>query len=244
MKKLSNPIWITCICGALGLLCLPLRLWMMNTGIDGKALMIGSHPGNIFSWVLTALLAAVLITAMVRKPDKYSFRPGVFSGFSAVVAAAVLAMTAVYAFRGEVSHLSVIYGILATLGAISEGFLAFFRFRGKRGWLPLFLPAVLTLMLQFLYCFRIWSSEPELQRYFFSLAAQICLLLALFYRACVECKMQKPALYLLFSCGSIFFGFAAGADAGPGFLYGIWAVAILLENLGLRVGRRKSHEAA
>lgn len=244
MKKLSNPICLTCICGALGLLCLPLRLWMMHTGIDSKALMIGSHPGNILSWVLTALLAAVLVAAMVVKPDKYSFRPGVFSGFGAVAAALALAMTAVFAFRGEASHLSVTFGVLAALGVVSNGLLAFFRFGGKRGWLPLYLPAVLTLMLQFLYCFRIWSSEPELQRYFFSLAAQICILLTLFYRICVECKMQKPVLYLLLSCASIFFGFAAGTDGGPGFLYGIWAAAILLENLGLRVARRKNHEAA
>lgn len=244
MKKLSNPILVTCICAGLGLVCLPLRLWMMGTGIDGKALMIANHPGSILSWVLVGLLAAVLTAAMVVKPDKYSFRPGVCSGCGAVAGALAMAMTAVYAFPGADNHLAVLLGILSAAGVACEGVLAFFRFRGKRGWLPLYLPAVMALMLQFLYCFRIWSAEPELQRYFFSLAAQVCLLLTLFYRLCVECRMQKPGLYLLFSCGAVFFGFAAVADDGPGYLYGIWAVAVMLENLGLRIGRRRSHEAA
>ena len=51
-----------------------------------------------------------------------------------------------------------------------------------------------------------------------------------------------PVLYLLFSCGAIFFGLASVADGGAGYLYGLWGLGIALEGLGLRVGSK--HHAA
>ena len=59
MKKLTNPIFVSCISAGLGVLCLGVRLWMMNTGIDSKDLLVAGQPGDILSWVLTGLLAGI-----------------------------------------------------------------------------------------------------------------------------------------------------------------------------------------
>lgn len=244
MKKLSDPILICCLSAGLGLLCLPARLWLMHAGVDSKNLLVSGHPGRILCWILTVGLAALLIAVLVVKPKKYGFRPGPFSCAGAAVSVICLSLTAAYAFSGASTPLDVVFGGMSVLAAVCGAGLAYFRFQGKRAWMILYLPGLLTLMLQFLYCFRLWSAESELQRYFFCLGAQVCILLTLFYRCAAECRMHKPTLYILFSNASVFFGFAAVADEGAGILYGLWAVSILLENMGIRTGGRKSHDAA
>lgn len=253
MKKLTNPIFVSCLSAGLGVLCLAVRLWMMKTGIDSKDLLVDGHPGDILSWVLTGLLAVLLGAAVFLKPEKYGFQSNPAGGIGAAVCALALAFTAVLVFTeqsslfihkitGKIAPLSYALAALAGIGAVTGGVLAFCRFRRQRAWLPLYLPGLVAMMLLFLCGFRYWGAESELQRYLFSLCAQIFILLSLFYRAAAECRMRAPVLYLLFSCGAIFFGLASVADGGAGYLYGLWGLGIALENLGLRVGSK--HHAA
>lgn len=243
MKRLSNPIFLSCLSTGLGLLCLAARLWLMNTGFDGKGLLMSGHAGSTLSYILTAALALLLLAALIAKPQRFSFRSNRISSAGAAVSILCLIQTAVCVLSGIRTPLAIAAGILAILAALCGAALAVFRFLGKRAWLPLYLPAILTLMLQFLYCFRLWGAEPQLQRYFFSLGAQIFVLLTLYYRAAAECKMSTHTLYTVFSCAGIFFGLAAAADGGISTTYGIWALCILLDNLSIRLrlpGGKKS----
>lgn len=244
MKRIFNPIVISVVSAVLGILCLLSRLWLMQTGVDGKHLLLTAHPGSIMSWILTAVMGVFLVAALISKPLHYSFRPNCLSGGGAAAASIGLALTSVFAFNSIRMSLTVATGIIAILAALCCAAMAAFRFLGKRAWLPLYLPGIVTLMLQFLFCFRLWSSEPELQRYVFLLGSHTFVMLAAYYRAASECKMHAPRAYLLLSSAAVFFGFSAVADGGAGYLYGLWALSILLENLSIRVARRKSYESA
>lgn len=255
MKKLTNPIFVSCISAGLGVLCLLARLWMMKTGMDTKDLLAPDHPGNLISWILTGIFVLFLGVSAFLKPEKYSFQANLRSSFSAVVSILALAGTVLFVFTdrsamfadkltGKLAPLAVALAVLAGIGALSSSILALFRFRGQRAWLPLYLPGLIALMLQFLCCFRHWGAESELQRYLFSLGAQVFILLSLFYRASTECKMRAPMLYFLFSNAAVFFGLSAAADGGVGYLFGLWAVAIVLENVSLRIYGSKHHAAS
>lgn len=235
MKKLSNPIILTGIAGGLGLVCLPARLWLLHAGVDDKGLLVSGHPGSILSYILAAALVALLIAALVAGPQKFAFRANRCSGFSALLSLPALVLTAVHALSGLRTPLALAAGILAILAALCSVFLAVFRFLGKRAWLALYLPAILTLMLQFLYCFQLWGAESQLQRYLFSLGAQVFTLLALYCRAATECRINNHTLYCLSSCAAVFFGLGAAADGGISLTYGVWAVSIALDNLSLRL---------
>lgn len=255
MKKLSNPIIVSCISTGLGIFCLLARLWMMKTGIDTKDLLVTGHPGGILSWILTAVFVILLAASAILRPEKYSFQANLLSGCSGVACGLALLCTVLLVctgqtamftdkLTGKIVPLSVALAALAGISTLSCGVLAWFRFRGKRAWLPLYLPGIITLMLQFLCCFRYWGAESELQRYLFSLCAQIFILLTLFYRAAAECKMRAPMLYFLFSNAAVFFGLSAVADGGVGYVFGLWAVAVALENISLRVSGSKHHAAS
>ncbi len=244
MKRISNPIIISAASAALGLLCLLARLWLMHTGVDARQLLVPGHPGSILSWTLTAAMGVFLIAVLIVRPSGYSFRSNRLSGGAAAVQCLCLALTSVFAFQTIRMSLTVVAGVIAILAAVCCAAIALFRFQGKRAWLLLYLPGIVTLMLQFLLCFRLWGAEPEPQHYVFLLGAQTFSMLAAYHRAASECKMRAPRAYLLLSSAAVFFGFSAVADGGAGYLYGLWALSFLLENLSVRVPRRKSHEAA
>ena len=244
MKKLSNPIFITCGSAVLGLLCMLARLWLMTNGVDRKELLLPSHPGNILSWVLTFLMAVFLAAGLLSKPARLSFRSNRLSGIGSAVCAVSMARIAWMLFSATTSMLSLAAGIFAVLGVLCCSLLVIYRFGGKRPRLLLQLPTLLTLMLLFLHNFQLWSAEPELQRYFFSMTAHVFLLLTFYYRAAAACKMAKVSAYLLCSCCGIFFGLSAAADSSTGLLYAMLAVTVLLENLSGCLRGSVHHDAA
>lgn len=244
MKKLSNPIIVCFISAALGLLCLLCRLWLMQTGFDSKQLLMPDHPGNTLSLILPVVLAVLLLAAWFIRPSGYTFQPNRISAAGAGFSVLALIQTAVVILSGLRTPLAIAAGILAALSALCNAGITGFRLSGKRAWLPLYLPSLLTLMLQFLHCFRLWGAQPELQRYLFLLGAQTFITLGTYYRAAAECRMHTPRAYVLLSGGAIFFGLAAIADGASGLPYGFWAISFLLEIVSVRLPRRKRHETA
>ena len=98
---------------------------------------------------------------------------------------------------------------------------------GKKQLSPAFadIPALLFYLLCLLALYRGWSSEPEVQRYAFSLLALVCLMFATYFRSATALGMEKCPLFL--GCGflGVYFSFAAAAD--PGFtgmflVMGVW----------------------
>ena len=245
MKKLLNPISITCGSAGLGLACMLARFWLFHDGQDPKGLLIASHPGNILAWIFTGLMAALLLLCLYYKPSKLQFRSNAISGTGSAVCTACMALLAWQFFSGEAATvLILITGILSVIATICCGILTALRFLHKRPLLVLQLPMLLVLIFLFLNNFQLWGAEPEHQRYFFSLISHACLMLACYYRIAAARKLRSPTAYLVCSCGGIFCGLAAVPDLHFGWLYALWAVGFLFENLSALPQRRVHHDAA
>ena len=67
MKRFMMPAWLTRIAVAAGFVCMGLRLWLLKTGLDDRGLLERSHPGNRLSWLVLALMAALLLASLREK---------------------------------------------------------------------------------------------------------------------------------------------------------------------------------
>ena len=76
MKKIFKPTWLplfTLLAGAAGF---GLRLWLFQSGIDHKGLLMADHPAGDLTFILTGIVLAVLALC-VRTLMPMSLLPGV-----------------------------------------------------------------------------------------------------------------------------------------------------------------------
>ena len=98
---------------------------------------------------------------------------------------------------------------------------------GKKQLSPAFadIPALLCYLLCLLALYRGWSSEPEVQRYAFSLLALVCLMFATYARSAVILGVGKCGLFLGAGFLGVYFAFGAAADpvfTGVFLAMGLW----------------------
>jgi hypothetical protein len=99
-------------------------------------------------------------------------------------------------------------------------------------------------MLHLLCRYRLWSSEPELLRFFFDMAATICFLLGTYQRLAIEVGAAQRKGYLCFTMLGVFFAMAAmPGSSDRAFLVGMaaWAMADLCS---MRVRKPRKQEDA
>ena len=244
MKKLTNPIRITCGSACFALACLFARFWLFSSGEDPKSLLLATHPGNILTWILTGLVGALLVFCLLQKPAKLQFKANAISGVGSALCAVAMALISWQVLTANSSVLSLVTGIMAGIAAVCCVAQTALRFLHKRPPLLIQLPMLLTLILFFLHNFQLWGAEPEIQRYFFSLISHAGLMLACYYRIAAACKMGSPTAYLVFSCAGIFCGLAAIPDQPFGWVYALLALGFLAENLSALPRRKVAHDAA
>lgn len=230
MKKLSNPGVLSILCAFAGAVCLAARMWLLGS-TDEKGLLATTHPGGIASWVVMAAAAVLIGYALWGKKPRFAFPPAPLNGVGTLLSAlgfACAAWTLFSSKAGLLENLAAVVAVLCLLCAAVRGVL---RLQGKRPSAPLYFPAVLFFLLFLLIQYRHWSAEPELQRYFFALAAHVCIMLASYYRAAAEGGFGKSNAYLICSCGGIFFCLAAATDLW--LFYIPMAAHLLLDNCSL-----------
>ena len=236
MKFLSKLPVLTALCAALGLICLFIRQWLLQTGADDKGLLTAGHPGILISLLILAIALFVLCLAL-RQQQVYRFRNSALSIVSMVFFAIGYGSAAWKLLANRAQTLSVIAGILGILSTICALCIAVALFRKVKLHPFVFCPFAIFLML-FLICrYQQWSSEPELQRYLFQLLSVITLMVSAYHRAALEADKKGARVYLLVSRAAVFFCIAAlpGSVYGP--LYGCSAVAIILD--GFTVSKKQ-----
>lgn len=238
-KRLQIGILATFALGAAAAL---LRLWLLNTGIDEKGLLVSSHPGIWLSYVLTAVMAAGVIALtwpITFKPRYNKMFPGSLVAAAGCIAAAIgLIVFGCQALAGAADTLRRICGIVGLLSAVAMLGIAFFRFKGLR---PNFL--LLTLVCIFfmlaLYCnYRQWSREPQLSVYVYAMLAMVCSLLACYYRTALDSGAGSIRGFLGFSLAALFFCFAALPGSDTPVLYLGFGLYFLGELTALRLPKR------
>ena len=220
MKK---TVWIPPLaltCGLAGVAAGLLRWRLLSTGADHKGLLEAGHPLGILSWILTAAVV-VLVAGLLWKHRKAEFALRSAPGSEAVrMVAMAMAALALWGHT-RLENAAAIVAVIAAAAALVRLLL------GKKQLSPAFadIPALLFYLLCLLALYRGWSSEPEVQRYAFSLLALVCLMFATYFRSATALGMGKCLLFL--GCGflGVYFSFAAAAD--PGFtgmflVMGVW----------------------
>lgn len=195
----------TLITGAVGL---ALRSWLMLSATDEKGLLVPSHPANALIFILTALVITVLFLCVrpLGALDRYQalFPRPILSGVGCMAGAVGMVCVSLrdrMQRSDGITALCLGLGILAAVCLVAVGIC---RFRQRRpGW---YLHSVVTiyLMLHLVSQYRLWSSEPQLQVYFFPLLASVFLMLTAYYSAVLDARKSGRRWFVFCNQSALF----------------------------------------
>ncbi len=188
--------------GFLGIL---FRFWLLSTGVDGKGLLVRSHPAHVLIWILVAVTLA-LVALAVRNTSPESSVPALPTALRAfgyaAAALGILVSDLLELSRDPISIVSGVLGLFAALGCLHSGLC---RLKGRRS--SIWCHGIITLyfMIHLIFQYRQWSAEPQLQSYFFPLLASVFLMLWCYHRAVLEHEQKNRQACLFFGQSALFF---------------------------------------
>jgi hypothetical protein len=246
MKKLLKPVYLpycTMILGALGCLCMG---WAHATGVDQRMLLDPAHPGVILTWIFPAAMIAgaiVLVQPLTGKLRYAQIFPGSTVGAVGTAVSAVgIGFTAWGELALKTDRIIALTGWLGLISAVCLLYLAWCRYAKCRPQFWARSLVVVYLMLHMLCRYRVWSSDPELLRLFFDLAATVCFLLASYQCLAIEVELAQRRSYLCFSMLGAFFALAALPGSSDRVFLGAMAVWALTDRCSLRNRRIRKQE--
>lgn len=209
MKNKSTFLWLTICVPILGAIGAALRYWLFATGIDEKGLIVTDHPAQLLIWVLTLLVAVILVIATwnLKGPADYrsNFKRSIFGAAGFLFAAAAAVIVLLPRLQSAMEPLNIAGLALGGLSALSLLALAVLRFLGKRPN-PIFLMIICAwLMVDLVLLYRQWSATPQVQNYCFSLLANVCVMLSVYYSATFAADMGNRQMHSLFHLLAVFF---------------------------------------
>ncbi len=209
MKNKNTLLWL--------LLCVPipgaagaaLRYWLFATGIDEKGLIIADHPAQLLIWVLTLVVAIALVIATWNLKGTADYRSNfprsILGAAGFLLAAAAAAVTLMPRLQSAMEPLNIAGLALGGASVLSLLVLAVFRYLGKRPN-PIFLMITCAwLMVDLVLMYRQWSATPQVQNYCFSLLANVCVMLSVYYSATFAADMGNRQMHSLFHLLAVFF---------------------------------------
>ena len=231
MKKLTNPTYLptfTLICGIIGL---ALRVWLFFDGMDQKGLLRASHPANTLTFILTALVLTVIFVSIrpLNAVARYQqlFPSARFPAIGCIVAAIGILWVNFRDMRQRMDTITIISLVLGLLAIISLLLLARCRFKRIRP--PCYYHTLITvyLMLHLISQYRLWSSEPQLQIYFFPLLASVFLMLGGYHSAVLDARKSGRRWFVLCNQGALYCCcLSLWGDNWPFYLaMGVWAIS-------------------
>lgn len=215
---------------AMGLAGAGLRALLYRTALDDKGLLERNHPLGILLWLLAAA-ALVLAFAAGRGSWKNNRAPDVpgrrtFAGIGDILlGVAVLVSVSAGGMEGfpALIPLRKVLGVLCMAALIASGLC---HILGKN--IPFFCPtlAAVFFLLNALTSYPVWSRDPQLQDYAFTLGAEVCLCLFSYYRAALS--LGLPGRKQRFVSGVLGIFLCAAAVAGSySWIHAAGAVHIL-----------------
>lgn len=172
---------------ALGLVGLVLRWILYQVNLDARLLLIPGHPLEVLIWLLTAGTAALILVIGLKKKEPAAFEgnfvPSESGCIGCCAAAFLICYTALSGEAGIPGAPGLVWKVLGVLSVPALLTAGFGRLTAnKRFFLPYAVPS-LFFLFHIVTHYRAWSSEAQLQTYFFPLAAAVMLTLFLFYTA-------------------------------------------------------------
>ena len=209
MNKLFKPTqlpWFTLIAGIIG--C-SIRAWLYATGIDSKGLLLSQHPGQFLIWGFTGVVMILLIlgTKDLIQAPKYGFNfpAQTVSAVGAALAALgilIASITQLGSFGDSFALADILLGFLS---AAALGFLGYCRLKGKHPTVIFHAVICVYLMVHLICQYRLWSADPQIQNYAFSLLSSVCIMLSNFYSAAFDANEGKRRPHTFFHMASVYF---------------------------------------
>ena len=214
----------------LGCIAMVLRRQLYLTAVDHKGLL---QRGTLLESLLLLLTAAVFgFLFLALKNDRGStlyeenYTASILAGLGHAAGAAGIFLLVRYGFfplSGLVSQLWQILGLAAPLCLILAGIL---RSIGRKPFFALHVIPCLFLLIHVVGCYRLWSSNPQMQDYFFALLACLAMVLFSHHTAAFEAGIGSRKWVLGSGLAAVFLCLAElGRTDYPAFYFGcmFWA---------------------
>lgn len=217
----------------LGICAAVLRVLLYLFGTDDKGLLDNGHMLNLLVWALTAFSTAVLCLGVGRLNGSakyvHNFAPSTPAAIGAFALAGGIAVSVVSA-PGFFQKLDMLRNLLGLLAIPALVWVGLCRWQGKR---PSFLFHAVVCVFLTLYDishYRMWSSRPQIQDYFFTMAGAVLLSLFAYYQTAFDVGLGKRRMQLGTGLLAAFFCLAALAGGEDILLYlggAVWALTNL-----------------
>lgn len=228
MKTLLKSKTIPLLVLVLGLVGFGLRKGLYLTAVDAKNLLQAGHPLEIALWSVTVLAAVAALISGRQQPDPGKSVPVLGFAGCAVLAAGILA-TVLDGFG--LSGLTLARSILGILAALSMAAAAVQMLRRKPVFFLLYGIVCIFLAVHMVSCYRLWSSNPQIQDYVFTLLACVGLMLFAYQKTACAVSCGSPGLMRIIGTMTVFCCFTALSGTGYSLLFlagGIWVMLCLL----------------
>ena len=235
MKKYLKPDSLPFLTVVLSALVLIFRVWLLLGGIDRKGLYVSGHIADTLSYILLAA-AALGIWLCARSlqgdgkmrnlfPASLPGCAGCFVGGFGIVSAGFLETTKQ---TDMIWLLSLVIGIFAGIALMLTGLA---RRKGRRANYWLHSAVTVYFLIHLISRYRVWSSEPQLQEYFFPLLASVFLLICAYQRTCLDAGFGSRKTYVFVNQMALFCSFASVTSKDRLFYFcmALWMLSALCD---------------
>ena len=184
MKRNSVGKGLPVLTLGLGMAAFLLRVLLYGMAVDVKGLLLRHHPLEIALTVLTVLvLLAVAAAARLMNPGPRKESASLAAAFGTVAAASGILTTVLTTNPGMGGYLAIAWRYLGLAAPVCLLLAGFARALGKRPGFLLYVVACLFFVLHIVTRYQMWSGNPQMQDYVFSLLGAMALMFFGFYRA-------------------------------------------------------------
>lgn len=181
------------IVSALGVGCLALRWILYRVDLDDRLLLKPGHPLEILLWLLTAGTLGMIAVCALKSKEPVSYEDNFPLSNRAWIGCCVAAFLICYTVLSREAKLpggpGIAWKVLGVLCAPCLLAAGMGRHLGYKNLALLYVVPCLFYMFHIINHYRAWSSEAQLQTYFYPLFAAIAMTFFLFYTAAFAVDM-------------------------------------------------------
>ncbi len=208
MKQAKLTARLPWIVSALGVVGLAMRWCLYRVGLDSRMLLGPGHPLEILVWLLTTATALMIIlyTRKLRGPNVFeeNFFPSQVGTAGCCTAAFLICYTVLSMPAKIPGPPGLAWKVLGVLCAPSLLIAGYGRLTGQKNCYLAFLVPCLFYLFHIITHYRVWSSEAQLQTFFYPLFTSIAMTFFLFYTAAFAVDMPYRRHQLIAGLSGIF----------------------------------------
>ena len=231
MHPRKHQMILPCVMLLAGILGMVLRLLLNTDCLDQRQLLPAMHPLGMASG-LVAVAALALAFCSARKQEKLEGDCPDFPGsrlafLGHLLAALGILLTVAGSVPAATGGLGLVWKALGFVSVPCLAAAGWFRLRGKQPFFLLHLVPSVFLVVHTITQYQIWSSDPQLLNYIFSLFGIICMLFFTFYYSAYDAGLPWRRRLIFFALASVCLGLMALPGCSYPWLYlgiTLWAL--------------------